>query len=327
MSLFRQVRHERVETLERARGKLEGAMRIFTCADGFTVFVPLRLVRRACAIGRREKPHEWMGLLLGERCRDDEGDFVCIEEVVLDPDAEAGENSVASSPGSEARMRSHARSLFPDLTIVGWTHGHLGHGAYYSEVDRRNQRSWSDANAVGIVFDPWSKPNMAVFRGPDSEPLQEVEAEESEADRQLDDRAHGSLEGAVDRSLPPRAAAAAPARGGRFSRALAATTLTVAVIALVVATFALGQASAKGRDTTVVRLYELRLQLPRDASAPSDPPPECPAAQPERTESRGEPEQDDTAEDGAPGSRATRRAARRRNGRHARRHVRDGGDA
>ena len=101
----------------------------------------------------------------------------------------------------------------------------------------------------------------------------------------------------------------------------------VAVIALVVATFALGQASAKGRDTTVVRLYELRLQLPRDASAPSDPPPECPAAQPERTESRGEPEQDDTAEDGAPGSRATRRAARRRNGRHARRHVRDGGDA
>lgn len=159
-----------------ARADARRGYRVFADADRFEAALPCAVVEQMLALGRRARPVEWLGLLVGRVCVDEAGPHVVVCGVVLDEGAEAGPHTVASTPASEAATRTRARALFPEARPLGWVHGHLAHGAVFSEVDRRNQATWGEAHALGVVVDPWSTPHIAVYRGPGSTLLREVAA-------------------------------------------------------------------------------------------------------------------------------------------------------
>lgn len=148
--------------------------RVFRADDGFEAIVAEQVIERAVAIGRASEPLEWMGLLVGRICEDARGRYVRVLGMVRDREATAGRHDVHSTPESEAATRALARDLFPDCVAIGWIHGHVRHGVFFSPVDRENQRSWRQPYAVGIVVDPWNRELLAVYRGPESERLTPV---------------------------------------------------------------------------------------------------------------------------------------------------------
>lgn len=151
------------------------AFRRFLAADGFEALVAEQVVERAVAIGRAREPMEWMGLLVGRACEDRRGRYALVLGMVLDRGAVAGPHAIRSTPESEAATRQLARDLFPDCAILGWIHGHIRHGVTYSGVDRANQRTWQQPDAVGIVVDPWSRDLLGAYRGPTSERLRALD--------------------------------------------------------------------------------------------------------------------------------------------------------
>ncbi len=190
---FRPIRRVDDPVREIGRERARAGYRVFRAADGFEVAVPEQIVARMLALGRRAKPLEWYGLLVGSVCRDTHGTHVVVLGVVPDPDARAERSYVTSTVASEFQLRTNARVLYPEAVPIGWTHGHVGHGARYSGQDRRNQATWPQSYAVGIVVDPWSSPEMAVYRGPTSELLSEVRGEA---------RAHGDAEASTTELHP-----------------------------------------------------------------------------------------------------------------------------
>lgn len=145
--------------------------RVFRAADGFEAIVAGQVIERAIALGHASEPLEWMGLLVGRVCEDARGRYALVLGMVRDREAVAGRHDVHSTPESEAATRTLARDLFPDCVAIGWIHGHVRHGVFFSPVDRENQRSWRQPHAVGIVVDPWNRELLAVYRGPESERL------------------------------------------------------------------------------------------------------------------------------------------------------------
>ncbi len=184
---FRPLGIVRAMPMKIERAAARTGWRVFSAPDGFEVAVAVETVARMEAFGRLSEPREWYGLLVGRTCEDARGSHVLVVGVVPDPDAKATRHTVRSTLESEAGLRATARIHFPDAVPVGWVHGHVGHGADYSSVDRRNQSTWRDASAIGIVVDPWSLPMLGVYRGPESERLQEQASSyacpESEAHR------------------------------------------------------------------------------------------------------------------------------------------------
>ena len=239
----------------RRRGTRDDAnARVFRARDGFETRIDECLIERALAIGRAAKPHEWLALLLGDVV---DGSHVSVRELAVDARVDAGPNHVRSTPDSEAFTRAAARLAFPELEVVGWIHGHLGHGARFSSVDHENQRTWSDECAIGIVVDPWSTPEIAVYRGPDAELLREVPSVR---------RPRATATARAPEHAPSR-------RRARYSRRMAAVALVLAMIAVVlssagVAAFILATLTAHSdgvaRDRLVVIGVEVSSARPID---------------------------------------------------------------
>lgn len=160
-----------------AREQARGGYRIFRGRDGFEVALLEHVIERMIAWGRRAAPMEWFGLVVGRTCEDDRGRHVVVLGVVPDPEARAEHGYVETSAASEFRTRTSARLLYPDGIIVGWVHGHVRHGARYSETDRRTQATWMQAHSLGIVVDPWDPREIAVYRGPECEEMARVRVE------------------------------------------------------------------------------------------------------------------------------------------------------
>jgi len=148
---------------------------LYRGADGFEAAVPVSLVERCVAMGRKADPNEWYGLLVGKLCEHRGRRHVVVFGVVPDAEAEGRPSSVRTTQDSEFRTRSLARLLYPDGIVLGWAHGHLRHGIRFSLVDKANQRTWTQAHSLGIVVDPWHPARLSVYRGPDSELLTLVE--------------------------------------------------------------------------------------------------------------------------------------------------------
>lgn len=157
------------------RDAARSACRVFQSADRFEVAIPEQLVERGLAFCRRARPLEWYGALVGTLHTDGRGSHALVRGLVLDPDAEATSASVRSTSASEALLRHRAALFYPDATVLGWAHGHPpGAGAFFSTTDRATQKSWTDDNALGVVFEAEDPKQLAVFRGPDSERLEPV---------------------------------------------------------------------------------------------------------------------------------------------------------
>lgn len=154
-----------------SRSAARGGYRVYGDGAGYEVAIPEAVVERMLAIGRRAAPNEWYALVVGRVFEDGAGEHAVVLGVVPDPEAETGPAFVRTTSESEFRTRLSARLLFPDGQSLGWCHGHINYGAVYSGTDRKNQSTWPAPWAVGIVVDPWSEPQLGVYRGPDSVPL------------------------------------------------------------------------------------------------------------------------------------------------------------
>lgn len=158
-----------------AASEARGGYLVFRAEDGFEAAVPETLVLRAMEWTRNAAPDEWCGLIVGRLCEDDGHRHVVVLGIVPDADARATPTSVNTSHASEVRTRSLARFLYPDGIVVGWVHGHPHHGLFFSRMDRTTQRTWTQPHSLGMVVDPWSEKQIALYRGPGSELLSPVE--------------------------------------------------------------------------------------------------------------------------------------------------------
>lgn len=168
----RRVVEETVHAVPRDAAR--GAHRVFRAGDGFEVSIPESVLQRAVTFGRAQAPLEWLGLLVGRRCEDARGRHTLLLGVVRDVEASGERHFVTSTLESEGRIRALIREQFPDCVTLGWIHGHVRHGAAYSSFDFRCQATWSDADSLGVVVDPWDEKLLAVYRGPRGERLREV---------------------------------------------------------------------------------------------------------------------------------------------------------
>lgn len=144
--------------------------------QNFDAFVAQDIIERMLVIGRASEPKEWMGLLMGHLCEDDAGTYVVARQVIHDSDALARPGFIESTHESEARTRRLGRVLFPDLVCLGWAHGHVRCGVFFSSQDFQTQASWTSEYALGVVVDPWDPREIAVFRGPGGERLEATQA-------------------------------------------------------------------------------------------------------------------------------------------------------
>lgn len=148
---------------------------VYRAADGFEAAIPLSVVERCVEWGLKAEPNEWYGLAVGRLCAHGGVRHVVVLGVVPDPEAKGLPASVETTTDSEFRTRTSARVLYPDGIILGWVHGHVRHGVRFSPTDLATQRTWTRPHALGIVVDPWDPKRLAVYRGPESEPMRLVD--------------------------------------------------------------------------------------------------------------------------------------------------------
>ncbi len=151
---------------------------VYRAGDGFEAAIPLSVIERCIAWGRKAEPNEWYGLAVGRLCVHGGVRHVVVLGVVPDPEAKGLPASVETTADSEFRTRTSARVLYPDGVILGWVHGHVRHGVRFSPTDLATQRTWTQPHALGIVVDPWDPKRLAVYRGPESEPMRLVDEPE-----------------------------------------------------------------------------------------------------------------------------------------------------
>jgi proteasome lid subunit RPN8/RPN11 len=201
-----------------------GRYRIYRARDAFEIAIPDHVIERGLAYCRRARPREWYGAIVGTLHEDDAGRHMVVRGIMLDPDATATTTSVRSTLGSEAALRRAAAISYPDAVVLGWCHGHPpGIGAFYSQTDRENQRTWSDPDAIGIVFEADDRLEIAVFRGPLSEPLERV------ADPKALVETTGAISGS-DATGAQRATGGAPPTVSSLALARAALGTSVATL-------------------------------------------------------------------------------------------------
>jgi proteasome lid subunit RPN8/RPN11 len=165
--------------------KVQSGVRVFGGRKGFEAHIPIAVLQRLILDARRLLPNEALWRV-ATQVQDDRGyTRVFVLGVVRDADADAGPHAVNASPESAVATKAILHRVYPDGIDGGWAHSHTGIGAFFSAIDRVNQRQWTQPHSLGIVVDPIGVPTVAVFRGPDSEQLREfqsgVHAEPSEA--------------------------------------------------------------------------------------------------------------------------------------------------
>ncbi len=141
-------------------------------ADGRRVFLSKGVLRDLAELERREHPVETAGLLFGGHFSDGRRACTVVEKLVEPlPGEVLGTRSTVTitHAGSESMLRRAARED-PVLAPVGWAHTHPSFDAYFSEVDRSEQRAWRGAGSVGLVLSglPHARPRYRVFVGPES---------------------------------------------------------------------------------------------------------------------------------------------------------------
>lgn len=156
----------------RDRAQARTGYAVYRGTSGFEAAIPETLLERLRLFGERAAPKEWYGILVGRLYDDPAGRHVVVVGVVPDPDAEASPGFVRTCFDSELRTRTSAALLYPDGVPVGWVHGHVRFGARYSATDFRNQATWTQPHAIGIVVDPFTVPGLGVYRGPEGELLE-----------------------------------------------------------------------------------------------------------------------------------------------------------
>ncbi len=167
----------------RDRDAARSGYRVFRSTDGFEAAIASWVVDAALELGRRASPCEAMGLLYGTKLEDDAGPHVVVHGLVPNLEMEARVGEGFASPESDRQTQLLGERIWPSLELIAWFHTHDDVGACYSSTDRETQRQWTDDSSVGLVVDPERQPHVAVYRGPDSELLDEVVAAQEPSPR------------------------------------------------------------------------------------------------------------------------------------------------
>ncbi len=170
---FRPIGSFEPTPLFRQRPGDDEGYRVFDGKDGFACFVRCGVLRDMRRWAQQDSGTEKIGRLWGRQCEDSRGCYVLVEKATLNRHASSGTATVvANNEAQSAALEESERACRP-FCCVGWWHSHPpGCGAFYSSVDRDNQRTWNHANAIGIVIDPASVHHaLKVYRGPESAEL------------------------------------------------------------------------------------------------------------------------------------------------------------
>jgi proteasome lid subunit RPN8/RPN11 len=213
--------------------------------DGRRVFLAKRVLDDLARLERTEHPDETGGLLFGGYFSDGVQRCAIVTQLV---EPEPGEvigtpSTVTITAAGSERMIARAWRRDPLLRPVGWGHTHPCFEAYFSGVDRNEQRTWQEAAAVGLVISGLPEPTdrYRVFVGPESTPAEPVGDSMpvpvglARGGSAPQPQRRSPADGSAPRALPR------PARTRRWLRssrpvavvaALLATLLAVAVLAL-----------------------------------------------------------------------------------------------
>ena len=100
---------------------------------------------------------EVCGVLAGQVCTDDEGNFVHVEAVIRGTAASEGGTHVTFTQDTWNAIHKTLERDLPKLKIVGWYHTHPGFGVEFSEMDLFIQRNFFSGPAhLALVTDPLS---------------------------------------------------------------------------------------------------------------------------------------------------------------------------
>lgn len=98
---------------------------------------------------------EICGVLIGEWCEDDQGEFIVVDYSIRGAGAKEGSTHVTFTQETWNQIHSQKEQLYPKLQIVGWYHTHPGFGVEFSEMDLFIHRNFfSGPSQVAFVTDP-----------------------------------------------------------------------------------------------------------------------------------------------------------------------------
>ncbi len=143
-------------------------------ADGRRIYVAIDVIENLARLERAEHPVETACLLFGGFFSDGEHPCAIVTRLILpEPGEVIGSPSMVTitAEGSE-QMVARAWLENPLLKPLGWGHTHPCFEAYFSHVDREEQRVWTEPASVGVVISGLEAPRnrYQVFVGPESEP-------------------------------------------------------------------------------------------------------------------------------------------------------------
>ncbi|WP_445147767.1 Mov34/MPN/PAD-1 family protein [Baekduia sp. Peel2402] len=215
---------------------------VWRTADGRSAIVAEGVVAVIRAVERDESPQETGGILFGRGFRDWAGEYVLVTHAERPHRGEVlgTVSTVAITAEGAAAMGRRAQQAQPVADVVGWYHTHPSYAAYFSDVDRAEQRRWPSPLAIGLVMSGRddAEPRYSVFVGPESAatvrppagPAPAAELEVMDLDEFLDlpDRV-GAPEPDPPPGLLPRVA-----RRRRLAFALTLMTLVLVELAVIV---------------------------------------------------------------------------------------------
>jgi proteasome lid subunit RPN8/RPN11 len=98
---------------------------------------------------------EICGVLVGDLCEDNEGQFVSVEGTIRGTAAKKGSTHVTFTQETWNQIHEEKDRDHPKRQIVGWYHTHPGFGVEFSEMDMFIQRNFfSGASQIAFVTDP-----------------------------------------------------------------------------------------------------------------------------------------------------------------------------
>jgi proteasome lid subunit RPN8/RPN11 len=140
--------------------------------DGRRVFILDRVLYDLGELERAEHPCETAGLLFGGHFTDGKNHCTVVSRLEKPYPGEVlgTPTTVTITAAGAERMTARARAHDPWLAPVGWGHTHPRFEAYFSAVDRREQRVWQQPGAVGLVISGLCRPTdrYRVFVGPEA---------------------------------------------------------------------------------------------------------------------------------------------------------------
>jgi proteasome lid subunit RPN8/RPN11 len=140
--------------------------------DGRRAYIHKQVLRDLADLERREHPLETAGLLFGGYFIDGQDICTMVTKLVqpLPGEVVGTHSEVTITAAGAEQMTRRARHEDQTLTTVGWAHTHPRFEAYFSGVDRNEQRAWQHQGAVGLVLSGLrdARPIYRVFVGPDS---------------------------------------------------------------------------------------------------------------------------------------------------------------